>query len=95
MAVGDVVNGISAVTTLISFQPAAGVSCVITALGGDGSWAFLANGAQKGFIGFMQAGTGDNDPSDKTCKVFINNTNYLEIDASASLSSIYSGIQIQ
>ena len=95
MTVGDVVSGLGAVTSTLTFQPAAGVEILITQLIGYANWCYLTNGTTPGYIGFLQPGTGSNDPQDKISKLFINNTNYLNFDATTQLSNGYTGIQIK
>jgi len=94
MAVGDIVSGISAVATILVFQPAAGTSFIITWTNGNtgAGGADLYNGTIKStsttFGG--QAGVHLN------MKLIINNTNYLYIDSQGGGNySGYSGMQIQ
>ncbi len=92
MAVGDVVNGISAANTVITLQPAVGVECVITFFGTGQvvTWGpNLTNGVN---IAWGPPQTGDQS----NCKLFINNTNYLYVqNMGAGIFGSYSGIQIK
>ena len=85
MAVGDVVSGISAAATILTFQPAIGSECLITEVP-NGFGLHLTNGVSLG------AATGAN----AVVKIFINNTNYLQIAAGGAGSfSWFTGIQIK
>lgn len=90
MAVGDVVSGISASNTLLDFQPAAGVECIVTSSGFNGT----ANGVQM-YDGTLAASgrgaTTDVNPIG-SLKMFINNTRYLRLPAVTSISTYYSGV---
>lgn len=94
MAVDDVVNGIGAANTILDFQPAAGVECVITSVFFDSagmSGPSLYNGSTEAL------------PNSTTVtqayvpiagRLFINNTNYLRMRATGSgRSNGYSGVQ--
>lgn len=93
MAAGDVVNGITA-GGATTFQPSAGVECVITMTGttfGTDKRGALYNGATEvvmiearpaASIGFSSA----------YGKIFINNTNYLIVNTTPSG---YTGVQIK
>jgi hypothetical protein len=93
MAAGDVVNGISAVNTALTFQPAATVEVVLTSLANDDDYIRyeITDGALYSFL----------IPDDTfynitNCKVFITNSIYLHIDAiGAGKSSGYTGMQIK
>ena len=94
MAVNDVVNGISAANTILDYQPASGVEVVITAISPETASNLtmrLYNGTidcilRSSYAGFLQDTT--------NMKAFINNTNYLRIDAlGGSANSAYTGIQ--
>tara|TARA_R110000803_G_C11894507_1_gene311328 strand:- start:158 stop:439 length:282 start_codon:yes stop_codon:yes gene_type:complete len=93
MAVGDVVNAIGVANTIIYFQPALGVTCLISC---------VIRAEQVCKAGFSD-GTSlsyDNVPANsvgmQNIKQFINNTNYLFINAcGAGKMASYSGIQIQ
>ncbi len=95
MAVGDVVNGLGAATSALTFTPAGSNQILITQLMGYDNWCYLTDGVTPAYIGFMQGSTGNNDPQDKICKIFINNTNYLNMAAPTQLSNGYTGIQIK
>lgn len=94
MAVGDIVSGLSAATTLLDFQPASGVYVLITSIGNN----------SENIAHLLYNGTTDSDQrppgslgwssSLNTGKLFINNTRYLRIGATAAASSSYTGITI-
>ena len=92
MAVGDVVNGISAINTIITFQPAAGVECMISSngLGAAGAAIVVTDGIltswQYSTLPRYQVDTGN-------MKLFINNAIYLRVSATPGSSGSYSGIQ--
>ena len=94
MAVGDVVNGIGLANTDFSFQPAAGVECVITTTGAVSAWIFLSNGVTNAHAFAINSST--NSVGSSNCKFCINNTNYLIVQAAgATYYSNYTGIQIK
>ena len=89
MAIGDIVNGI-AISANLDFQPAVGVSVMIShavSFGGSVEIGFT-NGVIFAYIGAYSYGTPTNS------KIMVNNTNYLRCLSTASGSS-YSGIQIK
>lgn len=93
MAVGDVINGISGDNALLTFQPAAGVECVITIVFyGDSGGTFnpaLYNGTN---IAYRRLAA--NEFSGGVVKFPINNTRYLYISArGAGYYGGYAGIQ--
>lgn len=86
MAVGDVVSGISADNTAITFQPAAGVECVITSVT-SGFNGGITDGVLTSSNIFLNA-------SQANIKLFINNTRYLTIAAGgAGFFGAYTGMQ--
>ena len=89
MAVGDVVNGLSAAGVALSFQPAVGVEVCITSFGSYNSWTRIENG----IIGSNLVVNG-HVSGNLNSKIMINNTNYINLTLSADGSS-YSGIQIK
>ncbi len=92
MAVGDVVNGISANNTILTFQPAAGVECCITSVGTDN---INTNGC-KLYNGTLLSGQArvTEITNQSNIKIFINNTNYLYLPAlGVAYMSHYTGIQ--
>ena len=91
MAVGDIVNNVGAVNTLLTFQPAVGVSILITSSGGNSNTVRITNGVVTSLVG--NATLASNFLSNY--KLFINNTNYLYIDPVATYGCFYSGIQVQ
>tara|TARA_R110000824_G_C14807229_1_gene635140 strand:+ start:229 stop:501 length:273 start_codon:yes stop_codon:yes gene_type:complete len=90
MAIGDVVNGMSAVSSVFTFQPAISVEVLI-------SYIFRATAEAYGlFDGATWAY--DNPPigDSVNIKMFINNSIYLKINAVGGGGvSGYSGIQIK
>ena len=92
MAVGDVVSGISAVNTLLDFQPAVGVEIIITCMGMDNASDVprLTNGTLQCAIRNISTQSTNNFLNTKIC---INNTNYLRLNAIAGASTCYTGIQ--
>tara|TARA_R110000751_G_scaffold8327_1_gene33174 strand:+ start:407 stop:676 length:270 start_codon:yes stop_codon:yes gene_type:complete len=89
MAVGDIVNGFGGNGVRLDFQPAVGISILISAVGGSTNAFGLTNGVVdsdiKGSTSF---------PSNlSNMKFFINNTNYLYAVIGNYRS--YTGIQIQ
>lgn len=88
MAVGDVVSGISGNNAALTFQPAAGVECLITIVTG-GFNGGISNGLVSSSNMFVNANQGN-------IKLFVNNTNYLVIGAGgAGFYGAYTGIQIK
>lgn len=92
MAVGDVVNGISAVATLIDFQPAAGVEVMITEAGSTTGGGTARPAMYDGtLISYLEVSV-----VTFRGKMFINNTRYLRVNPGiAGESGHYSGIQIK
>lgn len=94
MAKGDVVNGISAAATILDFQPASGVECVvrphINANSVSSVYAQLYNGTTASDI---QPHSTVFNYSQMISPIYINNTRYLRIPALTAGSSSYSGIQ--
>ena len=88
MAVGDVVNGLSAVGAAFTFQPAASIECAITSCGVYNGWSWVYDGALSSHLK-------DTTKANPNVKVFINNTNYIRFDGVAGFSSYYTGIQIK
>ena len=89
MAVGDIVNGLSVSGTPVNFQPAASVSILITTAISWLTSTLLTDGAIVGYIS-----NGGSNGEQRIQKLFINNTNYLQLLGSASGQS-YTGIQIK
>ena len=90
MAVGDMVSGFSATSTVLNFQPAVGVSVMITSIGGVTVWSLLTDGTiTTGYTTQTESGG-----KQANVKIFINNSLYLRID-STSYNNTYTGIQIQ
>ena len=94
MTAGDVVSGISAVSTVLVFQPAAGVEVLLTSI-------FIAPTGTPDNITIRNAGAavatfrtgGAGDGNFSATKIFVNNTNYLQLDAVGVFRTAYCGIQ--
>ena len=91
MAIGDPVNGIGPINSVFNFQPAVGVTILITQTGGNAQSVRVTNGVIESFVGNMPLAANFLT----NYKMFINNTNYLSIDAVAVVGNSYSGIQVQ
>jgi len=85
LAIGDVVADISADNTIMTFQPAAGVECMLTSVQTGFGWKFsdgVVTSSDFGLNGLQ--------------KIFIKNDFYLIIAAGgAGKFSFYTGIQIK
>ena len=91
MAIGDIVNGVSAVSTALQFQPAIGVSICLKSVSNYNSWIRINDGTNSALcagLGTLTVGTNMNT------KIMIDNSVYLYIDSSSGQSSHYTGIQI-
>ena len=92
MAVGDIVNGISADNTIIDFQPAAGVEVVITsfvtALGNQATF-FNGTNTANAWVAAIDSGFFAN------VKMFIDNTIFLRVVAQGNAKfGGFSGITV-
>ena len=94
MTAGDVVNGLGAVAGALSFQPAAGVECMISMCGNNNNNTFNIN-LTDGVLTSRISNQFFAVQSTVNIKLFINNTNYLNLTAFAGNSNCYSGIQIK
>jgi len=96
MAAGDTIIGGSADNTAVTFQPAATVVVLISAVGlnNQGSqWLNITNGALTTYVG-NNAGTTPNNQ--QSMKVFIDNTHYLNLGAvGVGKWGTYHGVQIE
>lgn len=93
MAVGDVVNGISAVATLYDFQPAVGVEIIVMCAGVYTTWCKFTNGVLESNIASFNTQGGAQNLAPK---MPIDNTLYLRLSAgSAGQPGGWSGIQIK
>ena len=92
MVSGDVVNGIGAVNTAFSFQPAVGVEVCVTQALVYTHWTDLDDGANPQPI--FQWHTSASNNSIPT-KIMINNTNYITMRADPVYGAVYTGIQIK
>lgn len=90
MAVGDAVTGMGAVGTILLFQPAAGVECVITCCqvtaGQGGDIVATTDGASLTTFNTLCREW-------SVSKIFVNNTQFLHLQAVALLRTGYTGIQ--
>lgn len=87
MAAGDVINGIQ--TAAFTFQPAAGVEIILTAIGmSANNWIYATNGTNQHYWWYFTSAGGGGGSNLKTP---INNTIYLQITHAAG--GFYSGIQ--
>jgi hypothetical protein len=91
MAVGDVVNGIGAASTRIDFQPAAGVEIMISYNSGS---SVTVAGLTNGIVDSPSLNIASLPSVLTNTKMFINNTNYLYIEAAGQCRG-YTGIQIK
>ena len=95
MVAGDVVNAAVANTTVFSFQPAVGVSVVVTSLMAEASTApeymSLTDGVN---IGFVDIGTVGNFGRMTNTKFMIDNNVWITFKT-AGLGGSFSGLQIQ
>tara|TARA_Y100000296_G_C5114812_1_gene227132 strand:- start:96 stop:377 length:282 start_codon:yes stop_codon:yes gene_type:complete len=93
MAVGDVVNVLSAATTILNYQPAAGVEIMVSSIIRGGT--NVANGLYNGAVwAYDTAAASDTGMLNQ--KLFITNSIYIRINAAGGggITSI-SGIQIK
>ena len=93
MTVGDVVNGMSATGTALTYQPAGTIEVLIStiAFNDNAKRPQLTNGTNTSFISWSTTG-GDPDPAN--LKIFINNTIYLRLDnLVAGEVTAFSGLQ--
>lgn len=92
MAVGDVVNGVTASVTTLDYQPASGVEAVIT------SWGSVEQITMQGglFDGTNVSAQSDTSAANRYTgtppKIFVNNTIYFRTKGGLSVLS-YTGIQ--
>lgn len=90
MAVGDAVNGYSAVNTILTYQPAAGVEVMVTNGHDGGSGFYLTDGVNNG-RGLLM--TNVDAPLYAGFKMLITNTRYLGIGAAVGIRTWFTGIQ--
>ena len=96
MAIGDVVSGLSALNTALTFQPAAGVEAVITSCPMDDSAniAPLLDDATLVSSFFTNAALAAAADNYMATKIFVTNTNFLSYGAAGvGLSSGFTGVQ--
>lgn len=93
MAVGDVVNGIGAVSAELIFQPAAGVEVAITHCGGYNTWIMFYNGTTSSHL--IHTSTVSEIDGILNTKMMTNNTNYIRIGSRSGYAMSYSGVQIK
>lgn len=94
MAVGDVINGISSLSTQNDFQPAAGVEVIITHYSGYNAWLYMSDGTKRA-LSYMTTTSTPWTGTSPNIKMCINNTNYFSVDSSSGQYTAYSGIQIK
>ena len=92
MAVGDVVSDIGTLNVIYNFQPSSGTEVAITTAGAYTAWVYLTNGTSD--VNIWNWST-INDTVPPPQKLFINNTNYLRINADPVYQPCYTGIQIK
>ena len=93
LAVGDIVNGVSASGAYQYFQPSGATEVMITFCGGKVvGYAGLSDGVTAQTT--IEAGDSALTAEGANCKIAINNTNYLAYYASTQ-PSVYSGIVIK
>ena len=93
MAAGDVVNGMSATGTALTYQPALGVEVMVStiAFNHNAKRPELTNGTNTSFISWSTSGI---NPDPANLKIFINNTIYLRLDnLVAGEVTAFSGLQ--
>ena len=88
MAVGDPVGAVSAVTTAMTFQPAAGVVVALTCVACYNNWIKIIDGTNSGL--FISNAAAPNE-----VKMIITNDTYLYLTSSSGQSSCYTGVQIK
>jgi len=95
MVAGDVVQGISALGAAITFQPAAGVECMITttSCGSTSGYTTLFDGVTPYVYQFQNSFQGT--ATTRMLKLFITNSIYLSIDLSTGQNVSFTGIQIK
>lgn len=94
MAVGDVITGLSAANTALTFQPAAGVEVMVTAFGNDNQSQHptITDGSLDCLL---QSSNAQTSVQSTNSKIMIDNDNYLVIPAlGAGGVSYYGAIQI-
>mgnify|MGYP004008846263 FL=1 len=94
MAVGDVVNGFSPISTQMDFQPAASVECIISSVNVYNTWAAITDGTNNSLMVNYGTTTGT-AAGVRNAKICINNTYYLRLYSTTGHYSSYSGIQIK
>ena len=96
MVAGDIVTGIAAATVGITFQPAGTTQYCITSVANfEGYNWYITDGVTSVKIWRYFAPTANTNPATALDqKVMINNTNYLNLEAS-NIGSFFSGIQIK
>ena len=96
MAVGDIIIGGSADNTALTFQPAASVVILISAVGlndNGSAWLDVTDGALITHVGNKASVNPNNQ---QNMKVFIDNTHYLSLIAlGVGKWSTYHGVQTE
>jgi len=93
MAVGDIVNGVFDINTLLVFRPALGVEIAITSSYNQGYFIMLTDGVISAPIMY----TATANSYDAGSKIMINNTIWLTTSTTIPNidGSTYSGIQLK
>ncbi len=91
MAVGDVVAGLGALSSVATFQPAAGVEVILTIAYAWAQYvAITDDGSEKALI-YGNMSSGQSTPS----KLAINNSYYVTIRTATGFHGTWTGIQIK
>ncbi|MEO1943684.1 MAG: hypothetical protein ABGY11_05240 [Candidatus Thioglobus sp.] len=102
MAIGDVIADVGAIGANLHFQPAAGVECIITWMGDNGSHSITkASTGIRAQFSYFTNGEGSSPAAGasvglSSTKIFINNAVYLSLDANmGTRAQGYTGLQIK
>ncbi len=95
MAIGDVVSGQGVANTILTFQPAVGVECIITQAGSSvAGWIYLTDGVK--LTGMLVTHNGATTDANNSMKLFVTNSLYLQLPANgAGTIGAYCGLQIK
>ena len=92
MVVGDFVVDVFAQAGVSSFQPAVGVTIMISGVYSYTAWADITDGTLISHVQYsLSSGPGQ---VGQNYKFFINNDHYLRIEASGEDGKFYSGVQV-
>ena len=94
MVSGDIVNELnSVISTALIFRPAVGVEVLVSSVGAlNNKWSLLYNGTIFSHIVVTPGAATDTGAN---VKIFINNTNYLNVEATAGFYNSFTGVQIK